>query len=157
MKTNILKTLTLATIFAISLAACDKNNRASKRLIKPGLWNVVELSVNGQEITPYPVWSISDCDIYEDTCTAIWYDNSLDTESQIYWQFNDKAETFTISRVVDTADCEDFYTEEVEQQTFRFSGEYSVIERKRKEMHFESSNTLGYPNEEVVIRLERRE
>jgi len=156
MKTT-LKTLTLLATIALTITACDKNNRASKRLIKPGLWNVVELSVNGQEITPYPVWSISDCDIYEDTCTAIWYDNSLDTESQIYWQFNDKAETFTISRVVDTADCEDFYTEEVEQQTFRFSGEYNVIERKRKEMHFESSNTLGYPNEKVVIRLERRE
>jgi hypothetical protein len=157
MKKTLLKTLTLATIITLSFAACDKNKRASKRLIKPGTWNVVEFSVDGQEITPYPRWRIDNCDIYEDTCTAKWWDNSLETQSAIYWQFNEKAETFTISRVVDTADCEDFYTEEVEQQTYRFSGEYNVIERKRKEMHFESINTLGHPNEKVIIRLEREE
>jgi hypothetical protein len=54
-------------------------------------------------------------------------------------------------------DCEDFYTEEVEQQTYKFSGDYEVMERKRKSMTFESSKTLGYEGEKVVIRLGGKE
>ena len=64
---------------------------------------------------------------------------------------------FTISRIVAPEDCEDFYTEEVEQQTFQFSGDYDVKERKRKSMIFESSKTLGFDGKKVVIKLEKRE
>jgi len=143
--------LFLATAFLFT--ACDKNKRASKRLMKPGNWEVVELSVEGQNVTPLPFWEINDCEIYETLCTAVW--NLGEKDSQFYWQFNDKAERFTISRVVDPEDCEDFYTEEVEQQTFKFSGDYKVLESKRKSKTFESYSTLGYDGEKVVIRLER--
>lgn len=51
-------------------------------------------------------------------------------------------------------DCEDFYTEEVEQQIFKFSGDYEVVERKRKSMTFESNSTVGFEGEKVVIRVE---
>jgi hypothetical protein len=67
--------------------------------MKPGNWEVVELSVDGQNITPLPSWKINDCDIYEALCTVAWSLGNKD--SQFYWQFNDKAERFTISRVVD--------------------------------------------------------
>ncbi|RYM35506.1 hypothetical protein ERX46_00525 [Brumimicrobium glaciale] len=144
--------LLLATAFIF--AACDKNNRASKKLMKAGTWEVVELSVDGQNITPLPTWQVNDCDIYETLCTATW---TLEgKQSQFYWQFNEKAELFTISRIVAPEDCEDFYTEEVEQQTFKFSGDYEVVERKRKSMTFESSKTLGFEGEKVVIRVEKK-
>src|SRR5690554_5717994 len=147
-----MKKLTLllfATVFF--LAACDKNKRASKRLMKAGTWEVVELSVDGQNISPLPVWEINDCDIYETLCTATW--NLEGKQSQFYWQFNEKAELFTISRIVAPEDCEDFYTEEVEQQTFNFSGEYDVTENKRKSKTFESYNTIGFEGQKVVIRV----
>ena len=143
--------LLFATAFLFT--ACDKNKRASKKLMKPGTWEVVELSVDGQNMTPLPDWEINDCDIYETLCTATWYLEGK--QSQFYWQFNDKAELFTISRMVAPEDCEDFYTEEVEQQTFKFSGDYKVLESKRKSKTFESYSTLGYDGEKVVIRLER--
>ncbi|MDX1651085.1 MAG: hypothetical protein R3277_01250 [Brumimicrobium sp.] len=139
---------------AILCVACDKNKRASKRLMRPGTWNVVELSVDGANLSPLPVWQVNDCDIYDTSlCTSSWILEGI--ESQFYWQFNDKAERFNISRVVDTADCSDFYTEEVEQQTYNFSGAYKVIESKRKRKEFESYSTLGYPGKKVVIRLEQ--
>src|SRR5690554_873969 len=145
--------LLLATVFIF--AACDKNKRASKRLMKAGNWEVVELSVDGKNTTPLPTWGVKDCDIYETLCIASW--KLEGKQSQFYWQFNEKAQLFTISRRVAPEDCEDFYTEEVEQQTFKFSGDYEVIERKRKSMVFESTKTLGFDGKKVMIRLEKKE
>jgi hypothetical protein len=145
------KTAILFFALVFIFASCDKNKRASKRLMKAGTWEVVELSVDGQNLSLLPSWQVNDCDIYETLCTANWVLEGR--QSQFYWQFNEKAELFTISRIVAPEDCEDFYTEEVEQQTFKFSGDYEVIERKRKSMIFESSKTLGYEGKRVVIRL----
>ena len=145
----------LLLAIAFLFTACDKNKRASKKLMKAGNWEVVELSVDGQNISPLPSWGINDCDIYEELCTASW--KLEDKQSQFYWQFNEKAKLFTISRIVAPEDCEDFYTEEVEQQTFKFSGDYEVVERKRKAMTFESRKTLGFDGEKVIIQLERNE
>ncbi|WP_107039047.1 hypothetical protein [Brumimicrobium mesophilum] len=149
-----MKTIALLLLAAAFLfTACDKNKRASKKLMKAGNWEVVELSVDGQNISPLPSWEINDCDIYEELCTASW--KLEDKQSQFYWQFNEKAKLFTISRIVAPEDCEDFYTEEVEQQTFKFSGDYEVVEDKRKTKTFESSKTLGYGGKKVAIRIEK--
>lgn len=148
MKTSISILIVLAIIFA----ACDKNKRASKRFMKPGNWKFVELSVDGSPISPPQYISVDDCDIYDTLCSATW--DRGEEFSRIYWQFNDKAELFSISRIVDTADCEDFYTEVAEQQTYRFSGDYKVLESKRKSKIFESYETNGYPGEKVLIKLE---
>ena len=148
-----MKIITLLIITAFLFASCDKNKRASKRLMKAGTWEVVELSVDGQNFTPLPSWQVNDCDIYETLCTATW--KLEDKQSRFYWQFNEKAKLFTISRIVAPEDCEDFYTEEVEQQTYNFSGDYEVVEDKRKSKTFESTKTLGYKGKRVVLRLER--
>jgi len=146
------KVFVVTAAIALLFMACDKNKRASKRLMRPGTWKVVELSVDGEHLSPLPDWQIDECSIYDEVCTATW---ELDTTtSRFHWQFNDKAERFTISRVVDTADCEDFYTQEVEQQTFKFSGDYKVLTSKRKFKELESYSTLGYEGEKVLIRLE---
>lgn len=151
MKTKIILTL----VIAILAVACDKDKRASKRFIKPGTWELKKLTVDGDNVTNETIyWHISECDIYEDLCTGAW---DLDEKkSQFYWQFNEKASTFTLSRVVAPEDCEDFYTEEVEQMTYKFSGEYNVIESKRKSKIFESRKTIGYDGETVRIELERK-
>ncbi|RFC54162.1 hypothetical protein [Brumimicrobium aurantiacum] len=143
--------LLLTTAFLFT--ACDKNKRASKHLMKAGNWEVKELSVDGVSQTLIPTWEIKDCDIYETVCEGTWTSDT--TQSRFYWQFNDKAQTFTISRVVAPEDCEDFYTEEVEQQTFKFSGEYDVTKNKRKSKTFESYNTLGFEGQKAVIRVEK--
>ena len=146
------KLIFLLLASTLLFTACDKNKRASKRLMKPGTWKVVEFSVDGQNLSPLPTWQIDDCEIYDTVCSASW--KLEGKESRFYWQFNDKAERFTISRIVAPEDCEDFYTEEVEQQTYNFSGDYKVLESKRKSKTFESFSTLGHPGEKVVIRLE---
>lgn len=136
----------------ISLAACDKDKRASKRLMKAGVWNVTDISVDGTAINDLPLWKISDCDIYEEVCAAQW--EFKGKQSAFFWQYNEKAETFTISRVVAPEDCEDFYTEEVEQQTYLYSGTYKVVECKRKLRVFESMETVGFSGQKVVIQIE---
>lgn len=142
--------LFIATAFLFT--ACDKNKRASKQLMKAGNWEVKELSVDGEYQALLPSWKIQDCDIYETVCEGTWTSDT--TESRFYWQFNDKAQSFTISRIVAPEDCEDFYTEEVEQQTFKFSGEYDVTKNKRKSKTFESYNTIGFEGQKAVIRVE---
>ena len=148
-----MKKTILIPILAILLVACDKNNRASKRLMRPGNWVVTQLTVDGSNYSNEDIlWSINDCDIEEELCTGQWY--LQDKNSQFYWQFNEDAEIFTLSRIVAPEDCEDFYTEEVEQMTYKFSGEYNVIESKRKSKIFESQETIGFEGEKVRIELE---
>jgi len=143
----------LAITLAILFVGCDKDKRASKRLIKPGNWIVTASVVDGSSISNETItWNISECDIYEELCQASWDLNG--STSEFYWQFNDKASTFTISRVVAPEDCEDFYTEKVEQMTYSLSGEYEVIESKRKSKIFESKNTLGYAGTAVRLEVE---
>lgn len=144
--------ISILVIIAIIFTACDKNKRASKRFMRPGKWKFVELSVDGSPISQPQYIQVDDCDIYDTLCTATW--DRGEEFSGVYWQFNDKAERFTISRMIDTADCENFYTELAEQQTYNFSGDYKVLETKRKSKVFESYETFGYPGKKVLIRLE---
>ena len=150
-----MKKLTILTmILALLFVACDKNNRASKRLMRPGNWVITELTVDGSNYTNEAIfWSINSCDIEAALCTGTW--NLAEKNSQFYWQFNENAELFKLSRIVAPEDCEDFYTEEVEQLTYLLSGEYKVIETKRKTKRFESSATIGYPSMQVMIEVER--
>jgi len=147
-----MKTLIPILVLAFTFSACNKDKRASKRFMNAGTWRVVELSVNNVNADTLPTWSVNNCDIYEDLCTATWLRNSQ--TSQFYWQFNEKAQSFKISRVVPPAECEEFYTEQVEQDTYNFSGEYQVIESKKKRKVFESTQTLGFLGEKVRIVIE---
>ena len=123
--------------------------------MEPYLWQVKELSINNVNLDTLPTWQANDCDIYENLCTARWYiSEAYSQHSDFYWQYNDKAKTFKISRVVPPEECEEFYTEQVEQDTYHFSGEYQVIECKKKRKVFESTQTIGYPGEKVRIVIE---
>lgn len=53
--TKMKKIIFITISVAILVATCDKNKRASKRLMKPGTWKVIEFSVDGQNLTPIQV------------------------------------------------------------------------------------------------------
>lgn len=146
------KVFLYSVVLAILFASCNKDKRASKRFMRADVWHVKTLTVDDEIQDAEKVkWLVSECDIYEELCAAVW--SLEDKTSQFYWQFNEKAETFTISRVVAAEDCGDFYTEEVEQQTFLFSGVYNVIKSKRNEKVFESTETIGFKGKKVSITL----
>ena len=46
---------------------------------------------------------------------------------------------------------ENFYTEQVEQDTYHFIGEYKVHETTKTRKVFESVETMGYPS--VFVRI----
>ena len=143
------------SIFLIALfvvSACDKDKRASKRFMEPGIWQVKELSVAGVQTDTLPTWSVDACDIYKNLCVATWTRN--DVNSSVYWQFNDKGQSFKFSRVVAPADAPNYNTEIVEQQTYQFSGVYDVIESTKTRKVFESTATKGYAGQKVRIIIE---
>jgi hypothetical protein len=148
-----MKNVFFLLLMAILLAAsCNKDKRASRRFMKPGTWQVKEVSVAGNNLDTLPTWTVNDCDIYENLCVAKWNRNGV--SSQFYWQFNDKAKTFKLSRVVPPAECANFYTELVEQQTYQYSGVYDVRETTKTRKVFESTATIGYPGQLVRIVVE---
>ena len=140
-------------LLAVVLQSCDKNKRASKRLMDPGRWVLTDIQVAGEKFDNHIEWEVAPCEIYEESCEAHWlFDGN---SSRIYWQFNDKAETFTISRAFESTDTSEYYTTEAKVQAYRFSGEYQVLTRKRKQMRFQSTQTEGYSGETVVIEIRR--
>jgi hypothetical protein len=52
---------------------------------------------------------------------------------------------------VPPSECENFYTEQVEQDTYHFTGEYKVRETTKTRKVFESVETIGYPS--VFVRI----
>lgn len=134
------------------MCSCNKDKLFSKRLIRPGSWKVSSLSVGGIQQTNLPQWDISDCNIYEESCSGIWKQTNNE-QATFSWQFNDKGSTFTILRQNGADSC-DFITDQVEIQCFNYSGVYEVLENKRDRMRFRSSQTTGFPNSKVIIELE---
>jgi hypothetical protein len=112
------------------------------------------LTIDGQSDTLLPLWSIANCDIYEDTCQGLWQANT-DTANFV-WQFQDKGNQFMLQRINGADSC-NFVTEISEFQCYNYSGTYNVIKAKKKEMIFESDATVGYPNQKVKIVLERQD
>lgn len=139
-------------ILIVVLLSCNKDKQASKRFMKPEEWKITSLQISDSTVTELPTWSVNNCEIYEEKCIANW--NIQGKSSSFYWQFNDKAREFVIARVVLPEDCEDFYTVKAEQQTYKFSGSYKVIETSKSKKIVESYATLGFEGEKVVIEIE---
>lgn len=147
-----MKLIVTILLLGIIVISCNKDKQASKRFIKSGEWEITKITIADSSVSNLPIWTIQECDIYEDLCVGDW---KLDgNSSSFYWQFNDKSKEFVLSRVIAPEDCEDFYTVEAEQQTFKFSGSYKVIETSKSKKIFESTSTLGFEGEKVVIEIE---
>ncbi len=146
-----MRKLILLSLVSLLLFSCSKEKRLSNRLIKKGLWQAEEITIGNAKQNQLPQWEFYECDIHQDTCSARWI---LSTEQSniFYWQFNDRAKTFTISRQFDN-DTSQFAIDFVKWQSYKLSGTYDVRKSKSNEMEFVSNSTIGYPNQRVFIRI----
>jgi len=153
-------TLALGLIWlGVIATSCNKTKINSNRLIKAGEWTVTELSVDGTNEDELPEWEIEDCEIYESSCYGEWV-NEEGGHSEFIWQFRDNGDAFEISRQAEEEEEEehehDHAEEEAAAQCYAFSGVYEVITRKKDEMEFTSTTTLGYPGNTVVIKISKK-
>ena len=100
-----------------------------------------------------PYWEIDDCDIYEASCTGRWVHPNIEYANFV-WQFTNKGSSFTLNRINGADSC-NFITDSVEIQCYNYSGKYEVVEHKRNAMVFKSLETIGYPNNEVILKIEK--
>jgi len=141
---------------AVMLSSCNKTNKATKRLIKAGEWKVTECSIDGTNEEELPTWDISDCDPYEAVCIAKW-ENDEGGHAEFAWQFNKKGEEFTISHQAEEGEHEHNHAdEEVAEQSYKFSGVYTVTESSKTKMRFTSTTAVGAPGQTAVIVIEKK-
>lgn len=148
------KVIKRITILAFCLmfinTSCDKTERATKKLIKEGRWEVTTLTAGSTEFTKLPKWQILPCADQSNLCDGVW-EHQNGTTWNFNWRFKNIGGEF------------EFYTEELSDtignmaysQCNNFSGIYKVKKRNSKMMHFESEKTQGYPEKLVTLIIER--
>lgn len=145
-----------ALIILIGLSSCNKTKTTAKRFMKAGKWEVSELSVDATNEDELPTWEIGDCDIYKESCFGKW-ENEEGGQTNFVWQFSEKANTFEIShQIIGEVDEEDHPFQDVADQAYKFSGVYNVEKRKKDNMIFTSSQTVGFPNQNVKIEIKKK-
>lgn len=85
---------------------------------------------------------------------AFWKQSSNDAIFQ--WQFHEKANKFYINYQVLCQECEPNTLDTLDNFANALSGEYDVLQRKRKSMEFESTTTRGFEGKKVQIVLSRK-
>jgi hypothetical protein len=138
---------------AVLFTSCNKTKSTSKRFMKAGEWTVTELSVDGVSQEELPHWVVSDCDIYNESCTGSWR-NDEGGATDFVWQVSNKGESFTISRQGPDEGLE-HADEEMATQCFEFSGTYEVVESKKTKMKFTSNTTEGFSGQSAIITIEK--
>lgn len=141
-----------AAVVLIGAVSCNKTKVNSNRL-DGGNWKVTELTVDGVSEAELPSWNISECDIYEQTCTGTWT-NEEGGHADFAWQFRGKGKIFEIAN--QQSDFHGHADEEATMQCQNFSGVYDVVERGKKNMEFKTTAAIGYPGQSVVIRIEKQ-
>lgn len=142
----------------LTMASCNKTKQNSRKFMKAGEWKITELSVAGQMEDELPHWEIEDCDIYESSCEGEWK-NDEGGHAEFIWQFRENGEVFEISHQAEEHGHEhehDHAAEEAAEQCYHFSGVYTVTEFGKDAISFSSSNTVGYPGETVILKIEKK-
>jgi len=119
--------------------------------MKAGDWKVISLTIGGASAELLPMWTISDCDIYEEECIGVWSAGANAT-TDFAWRFREKGSRFDISRQEGNTP-QTAAAIEIAQQCYNLSGEYEVSDADKTGMRFVSSMTIGYPGEEVIIEI----
>lgn len=150
----------LAVCTLISVSSCNKTKTTSNRFMDTGEWKVSELSVDGVNEEELPIWEIEECNLYEESCFGEWK-NEEGGHAEFIWQFREKADAFEISHQIKEGEHEegeehDHAAEEAAEQTYNFSGVYSVSENSKTAMEFTSTNTIGFPGKKVKIKIEKK-
>lgn len=151
-----MKKLIFFTFTLLLLISCHKEKYYSKLLMKGETWNVKSVSINGNEIVTKGSWLVSqDVDIYKGVPEVIWKED--DTNSSIFeWQFQEKAKKFQLNYKQISDECDGEMLDEMDYFTYDLTGSYNVEKHKREKMIFKSSATIAYPNQEVVITIEKK-
>lgn len=147
-------------LLAFGILACNKDKRASKRFIAPGVWDVTEMTIEDSVLNNRRI-RVYDCKIYKTPCTADWqlFANEFVPDpvhsSEFKWQFNEKATEFVVQGPGHCGTCSP--EENVAAHELNLiSGTYKVLENKRSEIQVESYNTWGFENKRVFLKFERR-
>lgn len=149
-------------IFVLTLFfSCNKIENRSDKIMPfmnmngkefSGVWNVKEVKLGGVSIDSNPIFIFDECDIYTDTCFAVW---SLEGfEALFYWQFQEKGKKFLLNRFPkDSFDSS--LVNKADVQCYDYSGLYIVKKFNKKKMSLESEMTKSYSGTLVEIVLER--
>lgn len=155
------KILFISTILILITSSCNKDKSTSKKFWKGQRWNVtVEYpkyawNMNSDRLTYEADFYILECDIYDELCESVWKSSNGDLAS-FYWQFNENAKEIKIARS-NEGDTVCSGCNEADYFAFQFSGKYNVLQSKKKEMIFESTETIGYAGKTVKMILQKVE
>ena len=150
-----MKQLIYAFICITLLVSCNREKRYSRKLMKGETWEVVSITADGQE-TPLAgsKWLVTcDVDIYDSVPRVMWTSNGEDAVFE--WQFRDKGKQFILSYYQLCEECEGVDMDALDYAAYDLTGTYSVERHGRNKMEFKSNTTIGYPDKEVVIVIER--
>lgn len=133
--------------------SCNKEKRFSKKLLKGETWEVTTISINGSVLNTNPhTWYVEGDDIYENVPLIRWFAYN-GPETYFEWQFQDKGKSWVLNFFLDSTKCEGTSINDVDYLANAISGKYEVVQHKRKEMHFRSSETRNYAGQEVEIKI----
>ena len=131
-----------------TITSCDKNERTYQRF--EGRWTVTELTAGTTSYTKLPKWQLNACDNHEQHCTATW-EHQNGSSATFYWRFTNMGGDFDFFADTMVSDTQSMAF----SQCYNFSGQYDVVEDKRKRFRLESYATTGYPDVLVTILLEK--
>jgi hypothetical protein len=135
-----MKNLFILSLLAITISACNKDKYYSKRLMKGETWTVQSIKINDTLSDISGAWEITQgVNIYDSVPQAFWKQSSNDAIFQ--WQFHEKAKKFYINYQVLCQECEPNTLDTLDNFANALSGEYDVLQRKRKIMEFERTTT----------------
>lgn len=150
-----MKYILLLTLFILA-TSCNKEKRASEKLMKGETWLISEISVAGTNQEIYGTWNITDdINIYDTVPTALWKNGNEDAVFE--WQFHEKAKEFIISYKCLCEENESSLLDNLDYTVHDLTGTYDVEKRSAKKMIFKSKATLGFTGKEVVITINQKE
>jgi len=151
MKTKII----LLALAIITITACNKEKRFSKKLIKGEKWVVKSINVDGNQINTGGTWLVTQgVNIYDQVPQVLWQN---DTSNTVFnWQFQNKGDIFQLSYAHDTTECDSNTLTYLDYLSYDITGTYKVEQHKKKVMRFTSTETILYPNQTVEINIEKQ-
>jgi len=152
MKTKFI--IVIIAILSITITACNKEKRYSKRLIKGQVWNVKNITIDDSSLNVFGQWLVvQDVNIYETVPRVSW---TTDTSGTIFeWQFQQQGDIFQLNYNHDILECDNLTLSNLDYLSYDLTGTYDVEKHGRKEMKFTSTQTIKYPNQKVEILIER--
>ena len=151
--------VSLLVLLVFGILACNKDKRASKRFIAPGIWNATEMTIEDSVLVNRRI-RVYDCKIYKTPCTADWqiFANGFFPDplhsAEFKWQFNEKATQFVIQGPGHCGTCTPEGNEAANEINL-ISGTYHVTTNSKTKIHVESTTTWGYPGKRVFLKFEK--